>query len=150
MYSDLDDLDYEICRFLQENARTPFTTIAKELGVTEKTVRSRVSQLQEQGVLSLVGIVNPVKAGIRVETIILIAVNESKLDEVVQILHDLPEVRLLVLTSGEYQLMIQVFSKDHDELSEFLMKKLNTIQGIRKTNVIVELKVLKSKLKFIR
>lgn len=150
MYSDLDDLDYEICRFLQENARTPFTTIAKELGVTEKTVRSRVSQLQEQGVLSLVGIVNPVKAGIRVETIILIAVNENKLDEVVQILHDLPEVRLLVLTSGEYQLMIQVFSKDHDELSEFLMKKLNTIQGIRKTNVIVELKVLKSKLKFIR
>ncbi len=150
LYSELDDLDYQIAVFLQENARVPFTSIAKELGVTEKTVRTRVLQMQEQGVLSLVGVVNPVKAGIRVETIILIAVNENKLDEVVEILHDLSEVRLLVLTSGEYQLMIQVFSRDNEELSQFLMKKLNTIHGIRKTNVIVELKILKSKMKFIR
>lgn len=150
LYSELDDLDYQIAVYLQENARLPYTTIAKELGVTEKTIRTRVQHMQEQGVLSLVGVVNPVKAGIRVETIIFIATYENKLDEVVEILHELSEVRLMVLTSGEYQLMIQVFSRDNDELSDFLLKKLNTITGIRKTNVIVELKVLKSKLKFIR
>lgn len=150
LYSELDDLDYQIALLLQENARIPFTTIAKELGITEKTVRLRVQQMQDEGMLSLVGVVNPIKAGILVETIILIAVYENKLNDVVQILEDLSEVRLMVLTSGEYQLLIQVFSRDNEELSEFLMKKLNTINGIRKTNVIVELKVLKSKLKFIR
>ncbi len=150
LYSQLDDLDYQIAVILQDNARIPYTTIAKELGVTEKTVRMRVQQMQDEGVLSLVGVVNPVKAGIQVETIILIAVYENKLNEVARILEDLSEVRLMVLTSGEYQLLIQVFCHGNEELSDFLMKKLNTINGIRKTNVIMELKVLKSKLKFIR
>lgn len=150
LYSELDDLDYQIVSFLQDNARIPFTQIAKELGVTEKTVRLRVQQMQDDGVLSLVGVVNPVKAGIRVETIILVAVSDSKLDDVVAVLQEIPEVRLIVLTSGEYQLMIQVFTRNMDELSAFLMKKLNKIDGITRTNVIMELKVLKSKLKFIR
>ena len=34
------------------------------------TVRLRVQQMQDEGILSLVGIVNPVKAGIRMETLI--------------------------------------------------------------------------------
>lgn len=150
LYSELDDLDYKIVSFLQENARIPFTQIAKELGVTEKTVRFRVQQLQDDGVLSLVGVVNPIKAGIRVETIVLIAVSDTKLDDVVEALKPLPEVRLIVLTSGEYQLLTQVFTRNMEELSDFIIHKLNKIEGVSRTNVIMELKVLKSKLKFIR
>jgi len=150
LYSELDDLDYQIVSFLQDNARIPFTQIAKELGVTEKTIRLRVQQMQDDGMLSLVGVVNPIKAGIRVETIIFIAVSNTKLDDVVAELQDIPEVRLIVLTSGEYQLMTQVFTRNQEELSSFIMDKLNKIDGITRTNVIMELKVLKSKLKFIR
>ncbi|MCM3129438.1 MULTISPECIES: Lrp/AsnC family transcriptional regulator [unclassified Paenibacillus] len=150
MYSGLDDLDRGIVGFLQENARIPFTQIAKELNVTEKTVRLRVQQMQDEGVLSLVGIVNPVKAGIRSETLIFIAVENQMMEEVTEAIHEMPEVRLMLLISGEYQLMLQVFTKDTDEFSEFLMKKLNKVKGITRTNVIMELKVLKSKLKFVR
>lgn len=150
LYSELDDLDYQIVCYLQDNARNPFTQIAKSLGVTEKTVRLRVQQMQEAGILSLVAVVNPMKAGIRVETIVHIAVVEKKLDDVIEVLQTINEVRLVVLTSGEYQLMIQVFTRDTEELSEFLVKKLNKIEGITKTNVILELKVLKSKYNFIR
>ncbi|WP_211748341.1 Lrp/AsnC family transcriptional regulator [Paenibacillus sp. Marseille-Q4541] len=150
MYTGLDELDRGIVRFLQENARIPFTQIAKELNVTEKTVRLRVQQMQDEGILSLVGIVNPVKAGIRMETLIFIAVTDQKLEQVTNELESMPEVRLMILVTGEYQLMIQVFTKDSDEFSDFMMKKLNKVEGINRTNVIMELKVLKSKLKFIR
>ncbi|MFM9282346.1 Lrp/AsnC family transcriptional regulator [Paenibacillus jiagnxiensis] len=149
-YSGLDELDRGIVHFLQENARIPFTQIAKELGVTEKTVRMRVQQMQDEGILSLVGIVNPVKAGIRLETIVFVSVADSELEAVIEALQEMPEVRLVILVSGEYQLMLQVFSRDSDEFSDFMMKKLNRVKGITKTNVIVELKVIKSKLKFIR
>lgn len=150
MFTGLDELDRGIVRFLQENARIPFTQIAKELNVTEKTVRLRVQQMQDEGILSLVGIVNPVKAGIRMETLIFIAVTDQKLEQVTNALESMPEVRLMILVTGEYQLMIQVFTKDSDEFSDFMMKKLNKVEGINRTNVIMELKVLKSKLKFIR
>jgi Lrp/AsnC family transcriptional regulator for asnA, asnC and gidA len=150
LYSELDDLDYGIVRALQENARLPFTQIAKDLGVTEKTVRMRVQQMQDEGILSLVGIVNPIKAGISVQTLIQIAVEAGKLDDVVAELQEIYEVRLVVLTSGEYQLMIQVLNRNYEELTQFLINKLYKISGISKINVINELKVLKSRFKFIR
>jgi len=149
-YSELDDIDYGIVRALQENARLPFTTIAKELGVTEKTVRMRVQQMQDEGVLSLVGIVNPVKAGLNVQTFIQIAVEANKLDDVVATLNDIVEVRLIVLTTGDYQLFIQILVRNYDELAQFLMTKLNKVPGITRVNVINELKIIKSKFKFIR
>ncbi|XOS94755.1 Lrp/AsnC family transcriptional regulator [Brevibacillus laterosporus] len=150
LYSDLDDLDYQIVTQLQDNARLPFTQIAKELGVAEKTVRIRVQQMQEEGILSLVGVVNPIKAGILVQTMIQVAVENNMLEHVIDVMEHTHEIRLVILTSGDYQLLLQVFTRDHNELSDFLVQKLNKIKGITKTNVIVELKVLKSKLKFIR
>ncbi|WP_232699876.1 Lrp/AsnC family transcriptional regulator [Brevibacillus daliensis] len=150
LYSELDDLDYQIVTRLQENARLPFTQIAKEIGVTEKTIRIRVQQMQEEGILSLVGIVNPIKAGILVQTMIQVAVENHMLENVIEVMNDIHEIRLVILTSGDYQLLIQVFTRDYHELSNFLVNRLNKIDGITKTNVIIELKVLKSKLKFIR
>ncbi|MDC0761286.1 Lrp/AsnC family transcriptional regulator [Brevibacillus sp. HB1.4B] len=150
LYPDLDDIDYGIIRALQGNARLPFTQIAKDLGVTEKTIRMRVQQLQDEGALSLVGIVNPVKAGFHVQAMIQVAVDAEKLDDVVAALTDTVEIRLIVLTSGEYQLFTQVLVTSNEELSQFLLKKLHKIPGISKTNVINELKILKSKYNFIR
>ncbi|MED1914611.1 Lrp/AsnC family transcriptional regulator [Bacillus thuringiensis] len=150
LYPDLDDIDYGIIRALQANARLPFTQIAKDLGVTEKTIRMRVQQLQDEGALSLVGIVNPVKAGFHVQAMIQVAVDAEKLDDVVSALTDTVEIRLIVLTSGEYQLFTQVLVTSNEELSQFLIKKLHKIPGISKTNVINELKILKSKYNFIR
>ncbi len=150
LHTDLDEIDFKIVKFLQENARTPFTQIATELGVTERTVRMRVQQMQTEGILSLVGVVNPVKVGLRVQTLVLISAETNKLNGVIEALKKIDEVRYMVLTSGEYQLFIEILTKDYDELSEFLMKRLNCIDGIRSTNVINELKVLKSKFNFVR
>lgn len=150
LYPELDDIDYGIVRALQENARLPFTQIAKELGVTEKTIRMRVQQMQDEGVLSLVGIVNPVKAGLNVQAFIQIATEADKLDDVVAALNGIVEVRLVVLTSGEYQLITQILVRNYEELSQFLMKTMNKIPGVTRLNVINELKILKSKYKFVR
>ncbi|MBY0083759.1 Lrp/AsnC family transcriptional regulator [Brevibacillus sp. M2.1A] len=150
LYPELDDIDYGIIRALQGNARLPFTQIAKDLGVTEKTIRMRVQQLQDEGALSLVGIVNPVKAGFHVQAMIQVAVDAEKLDDVVAALTETVEIRLIVLTSGEYQLFTQILVTSNEELSQFLLKKLHKIPGISKTNVINELKILKSKYNFIR
>ena len=150
LYPELDDIDYGIVRALQENARLPFTQIAKELGVTEKTIRMRVQQMQDEGVLSLVGIVNPVKAGLNVQAFVQIATEADKLDDVVAVLNGIVEVRLVVLTSGDYQLITQILVRIYEELSQFLMKTLNKIPGVTRVNVINELKILKSKYKFVR
>ncbi|PTX64700.1 Lrp/AsnC family transcriptional regulator for asnA, asnC and gidA [Melghirimyces profundicolus] len=147
---ELDELDREIALLLQENARIPFTKIAEKLGVTERTIRLRVTQMQEEGILSLVGVVNPIKVGLNVQTYIQVAVAPQQMDEVVKQLREMEEIRWIIFTTGDYDLMLEVLTRDYDDLSEFLMKKLNHIDGVSQTNVITVLKKLKSRFNFVR
>jgi transcriptional regulator, AsnC family len=47
----MDDLDREILAILRRDARTPFTEIAEQVDTSEGTVRNRVDQLVETGVI---------------------------------------------------------------------------------------------------
>ena len=47
----MDDLDREILALLRRDARTPYTEIADRVGTSEGTVRNRVEQLVESGVI---------------------------------------------------------------------------------------------------
>jgi Lrp/AsnC family transcriptional regulator for asnA, asnC and gidA len=54
----IDDLNISIVRHLREG-RKSYKVIAEDLGVSENTIRSRVSKLEEEGVLDIVGLVDP-------------------------------------------------------------------------------------------
>jgi DNA-binding Lrp family transcriptional regulator len=47
----MDDLDRDILDILRRDARTPYTEIADQVGTSEGTVRNRVEQLVEDGVI---------------------------------------------------------------------------------------------------
>jgi Lrp/AsnC family transcriptional regulator for asnA, asnC and gidA len=44
---ELDDTDNAIIELLRADGRLPYRAIARELGVTESTVRARVRRLEE-------------------------------------------------------------------------------------------------------
>ena len=46
----VDSLDRSILGVLRESARAPFVEIASKVGVTERTVRTRMRRLEEEGV----------------------------------------------------------------------------------------------------
>jgi DNA-binding Lrp family transcriptional regulator len=47
----MDELDRQILDILRRDARTPYTEIADDIGTSEGTVRNRVEQLIEDGVI---------------------------------------------------------------------------------------------------
>ena len=47
--SNVDSLDRSILSFLRESARAPYVEIAKGVGVTERTVRTRIKRLEDEG-----------------------------------------------------------------------------------------------------
>jgi len=60
----IDKTDMGILNILRSNARTPFLSIAKKLKVSESTVRNRVSNLENQGIIKKYStIVEPSKIG---------------------------------------------------------------------------------------
>lgn len=51
MVNPVDDIDRRLVRLLREDGRRPWTELADELDVAEGTVRSRVADLEEDGVI---------------------------------------------------------------------------------------------------
>lgn len=146
----LDELDLKIIAHLQEDGRMTFKDIAQDIGVTERTIRLRVNQLRESGILSIVGIVNPIKVGLKLIAAIQISVLQHSMEQCIEQLNALDEVRFIAITSGEYQLIIEVAFRSHEKLVEFIEKKLNNVAGIRKTNIIMELKIVKNEFRFVK
>ena len=54
----LDSLDNEIIRLLTEDGRMPIGDMATRLNVTAPTVRSRIKNLEESGMLKVTGLIN--------------------------------------------------------------------------------------------
>ena len=48
---EVDSLDRAILSVLRDSARAPFVDIAKQVGVTERTVRTRMRRMEDDGVV---------------------------------------------------------------------------------------------------
>lgn len=139
----LDQFDRDIIRLLQQDGRMPFLTIAHELGLAEGTVRRRVGKLMDEGLLKIVGIANPFKVGLQTVAIVGLKVDRGRLQPIAAELSALTEVRYVALSTGNYDLVIEVVVASNDELLTFLVDTLRNIPGINNTGTSVVLKVAK-------
>jgi len=139
----LDDLDREIISFLQYDGRMPFTQIAAELGTTEGTVRRRVKQLADDGIMQIVAIVEPQDMGWEEAAMIGISVKANLISSVAEEIAKLPEVAYLFQAAGEFELVAEVFCKDREHFVAFLNEKLQQIPGIERTQSFMILKMHK-------
>jgi Lrp/AsnC family transcriptional regulator for asnA, asnC and gidA len=141
--SALDKLDFEILSFLQEDGRMSFTVIAEKLGVSIGTVRTRFNKLIEDGTVNIIGRVNPDKVGFRSYAHIAVFVRPATLKEkVAQKIVKMPEVSFLALTSGDYDLEVDVMCRDNNHLVDFI-NNISKIEGVFQTKTTIYFKVYK-------
>lgn len=139
----LDKLDFEILSFLQEDGRMSFTVIADKLGVSIGTVRTRFNKLIEDGTVNIIGRVNPDKVGFRSYAHIAVYVRPATLkDKVAQRIVKMPEVSFLALTSGDYDLEVDVMCRDNNHLVDFV-NNISKIEGVFQTKTTMYFKVYK-------
>ena len=101
----LDELDFSILSYLQQDGRMSFTVIAEKLGVSIGTIRTRFNKLIEDGTINIIGRVDPDKVGFRSYAHIAVYVRPATLKEkVAQEIMKMPEVSFLAMTSGDYDL----------------------------------------------
>jgi Lrp/AsnC family transcriptional regulator for asnA, asnC and gidA len=129
----MDQLDYLILSQLQADGRRPFTEIAKNLSVTEGTVRKRAARLIEQDFVRIIGLVDPHKVGFESPAIVHVTVTPPHLEEAAQAIKSFPEVSYLLMVSGEYDLMVEVRCRDREHFAEFIRNKLQKVVGVQRT-----------------
>ncbi len=139
----LDELDFSILSYLQQDGRMSFTVIAEKLGVSIGTIRTRFNKLIEDGTISIIGRVDPDKVGFRSYAHIAVFVRPATLKEqVAQQIMTMPEVSFLAMTSGDYDLEVDVMCRDNDHLVKFV-NELSNINGVNQTKTTIYFKVYK-------
>jgi Lrp/AsnC family transcriptional regulator for asnA, asnC and gidA len=135
---ELDALDKSILRILQENGRASYSEIARRIGIPESTVRLRVKKLVERGVIrKFAALINPFKAGYSIVAFIAVDAEPGKVKEAAEKLSKLPEVDVLGIATGAHDILMQVTVRDLQELEDFLIEKLGSIEGIKSTETSI-------------
>ncbi|TAE37930.1 MAG: Lrp/AsnC family transcriptional regulator [Cytophagia bacterium] len=138
-----DALDLALMQSLQKDGREPFSELSKRLGIVVSTVSKRYQKLVEDGVLKIIGRVDPNKVGYNAYACILIRIDRLvEISEIAQQLSALPEVSFLAMRTGEFDLELNVMCRDNNHLLD-LMQRLLKVQGIQKTETHMYLKVYK-------
>lgn len=142
-HTTLDDLDFAVLSCLQKDGRMSFTEIAEQLNVSVGTARTRLNRLLEEGIISIVGRVDPDKVGFRAYAHIAIYIRPATLKEsVAQEIARKPEVSFLASTSGDYDLEVDVMCQSNNHLVEFV-NEISTIEGVYQTKTTLYFKVYK-------
>ena len=137
----LDRTNRRIIEILQNEGRCPFTAIAREVGISETAVRARVQRLTDAGVLDVVAVTNPLKLGFDVMAIVGVQAN-SHLDDVAREVSAWRETSYVVLTSGSYDLLVEVVCEHNRHLLE-LVQRMRDIDGVKSTETFMYLDMVK-------
>jgi Lrp/AsnC family transcriptional regulator for asnA, asnC and gidA len=105
----LDDVDRGIIGILQKDARTPYTEIAKELGVSDATIHVRVRKLEEAGVIKrYTVVVDREKIGEPLMVYVLVNVRPGKMNEVANQLAQVENIHELHEIHGRYDILLKL------------------------------------------
>ncbi len=139
----VDDVDNKIIAALRQDGRKSNVELGREIGVSEGTIRKRVARLIQEGIMQVIAVANPQKLGYQIEVMVGIHADIDKVKEIADRLAAMEEVRTVSIASGVYDLLMVALFRNNDELLDFLMNKLSTISGIKKTETSYLLRTLK-------
>jgi Lrp/AsnC family transcriptional regulator, regulator for asnA, asnC and gidA len=139
----LDEMDRSIVRLLQKDGRMSNTDIARQLEVTETTVRKRIGQLLDQGLMNIVAVPTPEAVGMSLSSIIGVSVDLTSMHAVGDAIRAYPQVRYVGMSAGRYDLIIEAFFSNQEQLLDFVTDKLGALDGVNNIETSVILKVVK-------
>jgi len=139
----LDRTDRRIVQVLQADGRRSNVDVARELGLSESTVRKRLDRMIASGEVHVSAHVDPTLVGYSTRAIILLTIETGLVQQTAQLLTEMPEVVALYMLTGGFDLALWAVFTDDEHLQHFLLHRLGKIPGILHTQTSHVLSVFK-------
>lgn len=139
----VDDVDAHILEFLQRDARTPITEIARKAGLSDVAIRRRIERLVRDEVVTFRAHVDPLKIGFSVWAMMWIQAEPRSIDSVAEQVARLPGVFLVCLGTGEFDIYAVAVFRSGEEFTQFVNEKLMKIRGVTRTTTSYITRVVK-------
>lgn len=126
--------DIQIVQCLQKDARSSVARIAKLLRMPTSSVRHRLQKLIKNGVISFDVATNPLLLGYQVWVNVEIEVELSKLKTIAAKLAREPEVYLVYVMTGRYDILVGCVFRTNEDYRNFIYNRLIKIPGIKRAS----------------
>jgi Lrp/AsnC family leucine-responsive transcriptional regulator len=141
----IDEIDLEIVRLIQDNARIAQADIARAVGLVPSAVLERLRKLETRGVLrGYAALVDPHALDQRMLAFIAVRTEEALAeDEVSRALSQFPEVLELHHVAGDDCFLLKIRARDAEHLGQLLRHRIGRIPGVRSTRTTIVLETVK-------
>jgi Lrp/AsnC family transcriptional regulator for asnA, asnC and gidA len=137
----LDETDKAIIGALQDDGRIPYAKLGPAVGLSAAAVRQRVLSLIDHGVMQIVAVTDPMTLGFRVQALVGVNVT-GNLEEAASVIATVEETDYVVVTSGRYDVMIEVVCEDNEHLLD-LLNRVRAVPGVEAVEALPYLKLMK-------
>ena len=135
----MDHLNLKIINILRKNGRSSNANIARQVGVSEGTIRRRLKKLIKDQFIEVVALPDAAKMGKIAQALVGIQVDPDKVDVIVNKLSDFEEVEWVKMTTGSFDVWAWAALSSHEQLRIFLHTKVGGLSGVRRTETFVSL-----------
>ncbi len=142
-----DDLDRQIIDALFEDARRPFTTVAKDLGVAEATIRARVARLQRLDAIRFVTDVKPHELGLMF-AYLGVRIQGQDVPRAIEAICRIPEAVYVIECTGNYDVLVEVVATDGDDLLRLMQQEIRRVPGVAEVDSFVGLRIAKGTFRY--
>ena len=141
----LDKIDRQILALLRENARMSNLELAESVNLSPTPCARRVKQLEDAGVITGYSVTtDPRKLGYQLSVYIAISMDKhtaERFSNFEKKLQEFPEVVSCSIVTGRSEdYLIKALVKDMAHYEEFLLHRLNRIEGIAQVHTSFELR----------
>lgn len=142
---DLDKIDLQILRLMQDNGRINNADIARELGMAPSGILERVKKLEQKNViLKYSAKINPAAVGQKLLAFIFIKANDGLGSaQTAQALADIPEVQEVHDIAGDDGYLVKVRTQDSASLVDLIRNSFGQVPNIVSTRTTIVLDTAK-------
>lgn len=142
---DIDNTDRQILTLLQQDARMSVTDIAEAVHLSATPCARRIKRLEDVGIITgYHTLVDPQKLGYRLAIFIAVSMDKhtaerfAEFEDKIQSFNEVVSCSIVTGRSEDYLLKVVVRDMAHYE--EFLLHRLNRIEGVSQVHTSFELR----------
>ena len=146
----IDDIDRKIIAVLQAEGRLPIVDLADRVGLSPTPCQRRVKRMEEEGVITrYAALISPEAMGYGLQALVEVTLDDHS-DKTVEAfeaaIRDRPEVVACYAMTGDMDFLLHVLAPDLAHFSDFAMKALLRMPGVKGSRSSFIMQAVKSDL----
>jgi Lrp/AsnC family transcriptional regulator for asnA, asnC and gidA len=139
----VDSLDLDIIRLLQTDGRSSYRKLGLRLGIPENTLKHRIRRLEQERIIRIVAITDPLQLGLAGGAFIGLQIDGAYAGAIGDELRTIKELQFAASAVGHYDILAGCLVEGREQLFDLVTNRIPAIPGVIRTETTEMVQVVK-------